>query len=75
MWHPLFHALYPQGNSNPRRLREREVSWASRRWGHVVCTFVNITTNIIAVNPNFIFFLNPLNAVSSLDLVPGIKKT
>ena len=25
--------LYPQGNSNPRFFREREMSWASRRWG------------------------------------------
>ena len=23
----------PQGESNPRRRRERAVSWASRRWG------------------------------------------
>ncbi len=23
----------PQGDSNPRRRRERAVSWASRRWG------------------------------------------
>ena len=24
---------YPQGNSNPRFLREKEMSSASRRWG------------------------------------------
>ena len=27
--------LYPQGNSNPRFFREREMSWASRRWGPI----------------------------------------
>lgn len=27
--------LYPQGNSNPRFFREREMSWASRRWGRI----------------------------------------
>jgi hypothetical protein len=25
----------PQGVSNPRYRRERAVSWASRRWGHI----------------------------------------
>ena len=31
----LTHCCYwrPQGDSNPRRRRERAVSWASRRWG------------------------------------------
>ncbi len=26
----------PQGVSNPRYRRERAVSWASRRWGHIL---------------------------------------
>ena len=25
--------FYPQGNSNPRFLREKEMSWATRLWG------------------------------------------
>ena len=34
LW-PLSHCKTwrPQGESNPRRRRERAVSWASRRWG------------------------------------------
>ena len=33
----LFLRWRPQGDSNPRRYRERVMSWASRRWGRVAC--------------------------------------
>lgn len=32
----------PHGDSNPGRIRERDVSWASRRWGQEKCTQVRI---------------------------------
>lgn len=57
--------LYPQGNSNPRFLREREVSWASRRWGQKhskkmrIEFFINVFVILFYL---FFFFLSRTEA-------------